>query len=73
MCGAAYTGVACGLACPGDLTNPCSGHGLCSATTGDCDRAPRWDRGYGEVCDAGPCDDGGARTGVCLCSADSAR
>ena len=43
---AAYTGVVHGLTCPEDLAYPCSGHGLCRATTGGNDYAPQGNRGY---------------------------
>ena len=46
---ATYAGIACELTCPRDLTDPGSGHGLCSATTFDCGGVPQW--GCGSACD----------------------
>ncbi|KAL8620494.1 hypothetical protein ACOMHN_056886 [Nucella lapillus] len=41
-CRRGYWGYDCSNACPGGVTTPCSGHGLCNGTSGVCECQPRW-------------------------------
>lgn len=79
VCGRGWYDATCDSECPGGASNPCSGHGLCDASSGQCNCDPGY---WGATCDSscptggehgralvcsnhGACD---ATTGTCLCN-----
>ena len=42
VCNKGYWGHSCSKVCPGGSDNPCSGHGLCNATSGLCECDEHW-------------------------------